>query len=431
MNWLFSQALVEAFSADTCSDGAPSALSSGTPTPRAFCAPDKMTDFSRPSRFGMTFGPLTDDRGAELLTWFLAGFRARTLALPEKATASMANDPDCGRKWRGSLARYDHDSRSWKTAQHSLLGDSDEFSETWPRWGTTRGGELYLLPMPALRTEGSESGLWPTPRAQEAKHGAATQWELNTDHAGTRDSLRVQVVKRMWPTPIANDAQKRGNFDPIRSYGLAGAVKLWPTPNASDNRDRGNMSDPAIQRRIEKGKQIGLSMAVKDGTQAGSLNPTWVEWLMNWPMGWTSLEPLDEHEAEYWKEASTAPVSHSGGRPLRPVWWEHDPSETPQGPRSEQQQPRKHRLALRELPCGGTHDSSAGQLRNLRRDVPAEANQTQHALRKSGVPHRKGPAVGRVAVGVIARVDRLTAIGNGQCPQAAALAWRCLTEAAA
>jgi hypothetical protein len=24
----------------------------------------------------------------------------------------------------------------------------------------------------------------------------------------------------------------------------------------------------------------------------GSLNPTWVEWLMGWPLGWTDLKPL-------------------------------------------------------------------------------------------------------------------------------------------
>lgn len=254
MSWLYSQALVAEYSEATCSDGAQSALSSGTPTPRAFLPPDRMTDFSRPSRFGMTFGPLTDDLGGELLTWFLAASRARTSALPERVTDSAASDPACGQRWRGSLARYDHDTRSWRTAQHSLLGGSDEYSETWPRWGTTVAGELYLLPTLVRPTGASESG--------------------------------------SWPTPIANDAQKRGNFDPLRSWGLAGAVKLWPTPNASDNRDRGNMSDPAVQRRIAMGKQIGLSMAVKDGPQAGSLNPTWVEWLMGWPLGWTDLQPL-------------------------------------------------------------------------------------------------------------------------------------------
>ncbi len=38
------------------------------------------------------------------------------------------------------------------------------------------------------------------------------------------------------------------------------------------------------------------------------------------------------------------------------------------------------------------------------------------------------PAVGRVAHGVAARVDRLKAIGNGQVPAVAALAWRILSE---
>jgi len=38
------------------------------------------------------------------------------------------------------------------------------------------------------------------------------------------------------------------------------------------------------------------------------------------------------------------------------------------------------------------------------------------------------PELGRVAHGVACRVDRLKAIGNGQVPQVAALAWRILAE---
>lgn len=38
------------------------------------------------------------------------------------------------------------------------------------------------------------------------------------------------------------------------------------------------------------------------------------------------------------------------------------------------------------------------------------------------------PDVGRVVNGMAARVDRLKAIGNGQCPQAMALAWNMLSE---
>ena len=78
MSWLFSQALVEAYSAGISLDGEPSAPSSGNPIPQAYCAPDKMTVFSRLSRFGMTFKPLMENLGEELLTLYLGDFHART-----------------------------------------------------------------------------------------------------------------------------------------------------------------------------------------------------------------------------------------------------------------------------------------------------------------------------------------------------------------
>jgi hypothetical protein len=74
MSWLFSQALVEEYLGDICSDGEPSAQSNGNHTQQAYCAPDKMTDFSRLSQFGMMFKPLTESRGEELLMLFRADF---------------------------------------------------------------------------------------------------------------------------------------------------------------------------------------------------------------------------------------------------------------------------------------------------------------------------------------------------------------------
>jgi hypothetical protein len=78
MSWLFSQALVEEYSEASSLDGAQSAQSSGSHTQQAYCAPDKMTAFSRLSRFGMTYKPLTATHGEALLMSCLAAFRAKT-----------------------------------------------------------------------------------------------------------------------------------------------------------------------------------------------------------------------------------------------------------------------------------------------------------------------------------------------------------------
>jgi len=82
MSWLFSQALVAEYSADTSLAGELSAPSSGNPTQQAFLSHGKTTGFSRLSRFGMTCKPLTEYRGEALLMSYLAASRARTSAQP-------------------------------------------------------------------------------------------------------------------------------------------------------------------------------------------------------------------------------------------------------------------------------------------------------------------------------------------------------------
>jgi len=120
------------------------------------------------------------------------------------------------------------------------------------------------------RTEGKGSGFWPTPRAQDSKHGAATEWELTTDHAGTKDSLRVHVAKRgMWPTPRANNAMAE-DVSTIRERGV----------------DKGRLEERVAQHEEAKG--------------GGQLNPNWVEWLMGWPIGWTDLKPLETDRFHEW-----------------------------------------------------------------------------------------------------------------------------------
>jgi hypothetical protein len=313
MSWLYSQALVEEYLGDICLDGEQSVPLNGKPIQQAYCAPDKMTKFSRLSRFGMTYKPLTENLGEELLTLYLEDFHAKTSAQQGEAQELTENDQVCGSTWQGSLARLDPDTLLWKTAQCSLLEDLELSLQTFPRWGLMQNGALYPLPTLVQTISEKEFGLEPnnetffhTPNTTGMDGGSNSrkalkkrldQWPtpLASDWKPRGPNSKQQGLgeKVKWPTPTCHNANEKGSPSEFNrdSPGL-GTVVLWfPTPQASDNRDRGNMSNPSIQRRIALGKQIMLSQSVD--RNSGQLNPTWVEWLMGWPLGWTDLKPLE------------------------------------------------------------------------------------------------------------------------------------------
>ena len=265
MSWLFSRALVAEYSAGTCSDGEPSAPSSVTPTPQAYWSPGKTTDTCPRFRYGMTFARLTADRGADVLTSFQEAFPARTFRRPAKEKESTASAPGCGESSRESFAKYDRDSCLWKTRQCLLAGDLEEFSETWPRWGSTWNGESYRRRSPfgltALRpfiTNGTASGL----------------------------SLKA-------PTPTVCGLHNRKGASPTSGDGLSTFVKRLAikvaTPTACDWKS-GKASQATMERNSRPlREQVG-----------GSLNPPWVEWLMGWPIGWTDCAPLATDKFRQW-----------------------------------------------------------------------------------------------------------------------------------
>ncbi len=303
MSWLFSQVLVEEYLGENFSDGEPSVPLNGNPTQLAYLSQDKMTVFSRLSRFGMTFKPLTGSRGEELLTLYLEDFHARTLVQQEGEQELTESDQECGEKWRGSFTKYSPDSHSWKTHQCSLLGDLEPFLETWPRWGLMRDGECWEQPTLEQTIRGTESGslqeIWPTPRSCSAMAARITPESAWNEKRNP--NLETIVGRVMWPTPTCHNAKEAGypaEFNrKTPTLAATVAMRKFPTPQASDNRDRGNLSSGATQRRMEKGKQISLSQSVSH--TSGALNPMWVEWLMGWPLGWTDLNPLETDKSHY------------------------------------------------------------------------------------------------------------------------------------
>jgi len=298
MSWLFSQVLVGEYLGDICSDGEQSVQSNGSHIQQAYCLPDKMTEYSRLSRFGMTFKPLTEDRGEALLMSYLAAFPAKTSLPQEKAQGLKESDQECGEKWRGSFTKYDPDSSSWKTHQCSLLGGLDEFSETWPRWGLMRDGECWEQQMSAHRTSETESGFVPD--------GETFFHTPNTTGMDGGNNSRKALKKRQesWPTPCATDYKGSGKTGELRDrldYAVErGATKsktyTWPTP-----RTKGMCGGTGSWELLKKNTTIEEARQMGAGN-GGKLNPTWVEWLMGWPLGWTDLKPLEMDKFQKWQE---------------------------------------------------------------------------------------------------------------------------------
>ncbi len=196
MSWLFSQALVEEYSAATCSDGVPSAQLSVMSTPHKFSRRGKTIKSSSLSLFGLTCEVLMENHGKELLMSFLEGFPVRTSVPQERGQVSMALKAVSGRTWPGSSVKFNQSSLSWKTAQHSLLGESESFSETWPQWGLMLDGECFELQSPDLDMQEQEYGsLLPTPSGVNGgtNHcmGRIDEW------GGSSNPLRGTVIGSM------------------------------------------------------------------------------------------------------------------------------------------------------------------------------------------------------------------------------------------
>ena len=299
MSWLFSRALVEEYSAGDCSGGEPCAPLSVMPTHHKFWCNDKTMEPSTLSRFGLTCAVLTDARGEALLMSFQAASPARTSAQPAKAQDSPALDQGSGEKWHGSWTRFDPDSCLWKTAQFSLLGDLELFSETWPRSGLMRNGECFPLPALERRTSANESGFWPTPCTP---NGGRVNKAADIATKGSRpDGRKVQIslesAAKSWQTPRANDGEKRGDFDATnKRNGVAGEAKAWGTPTTRDHKDSGDCSNVPENGLLGRMAKSWSGMTDKPG----SLSPEFHLWLMGWPTGWTALEPLEMDKYRLW-----------------------------------------------------------------------------------------------------------------------------------
>jgi hypothetical protein len=234
----------------------------------------------------VSIGPVS--RATEISETFLfpsesmlsaADSHARTFPLPERAEDSKGSDPLFGGKCFDSFAKLSPDGswlKMYQGSSQAIMGGSwEEFLETWPANFLMRGRECYQRPEWEPRTLDDEYSFWRTPSASEADHGGPNARD-------SKGGLHLSAQVAMFPTPRAQSARGSGPSRTGHRTDLQTAARAWSPPCARDGQERGPC-DP--EKRIEQGHSVSLHDQI-----GGQLNPTWVEWLMGFPLGWTALD---------------------------------------------------------------------------------------------------------------------------------------------
>jgi DNA (cytosine-5)-methyltransferase 1 len=160
--------------------------------------------------------------------------------------------------------------------------------------------------------EGAATAMWPTATAEDAESSQARR---------EKDVTLTEAVK-LWPTPRKQEAEsgpdyaRRGRSnsggDDLTTDQVHSLPALTTTPPGSGSSETAPSSRPRqwltpqtpsphdSDNTVGTGRrnQRGLDHQAIELTGRPKLNPLFVEWLMGWPIGWTSLAPLGSGSRE-------------------------------------------------------------------------------------------------------------------------------------
>jgi hypothetical protein len=223
------------------------------------------------------------ERSIGSMSWW-ADSHARTSAWRAAVRALKANEADCGLRCSDAFAWFDPSTLSWRTFQVSLTGDSTPFLGVWPLALMMRRSIVYRRQPSGRAIDAIGSSSLPTP--------SATPYGTNrspSNGARVRPSLQTMASKNLWPTPWASASHGAG-LHGKGGMDLQTAVKQGesarPTPR-SHCVDMGTLLMAKYSGQARKKRLPGSDYDPENG---GMLNPTWVEWLMGFPIGWTDSD---------------------------------------------------------------------------------------------------------------------------------------------
>jgi hypothetical protein len=268
---------------------------------------------------------MTDLFGQEVAPVSRSAPPARAMSLQMSATY--------GRRSSGSSASAALSlSLASRLQARTLLLGSTMFALTWKARVTPSGRSIPALRASALRTSGKGCIGWPTTRSQDAKHGAATVYEMR-ERWKVHPQLHMAAQLSSWPTPQVADVNASRVKNP-QEYSMkqmqrensgsnlawtAQALSSWSTPTKADA-DKMTGRPESIPARMAAGKQIGVvgeatlvvSGATLNGSPAetekpGQLNPAFSRWLMGLPEEWDACAPTETPSSLRKRKPSLSP----------------------------------------------------------------------------------------------------------------------------
>jgi hypothetical protein len=225
---------------------------------------------------------------------------------------------------------------------------SDRCKTIWKKKVSKSNVLLFQLQASVLGIKEKEFGLWATPNTMDTlppRSEKAVIRQMTTARKGStkpsnlREQVHPETMKMygwMYPTPTQDSASERTKKYKQGGTPLPLAVKMYPTPSASCQMDVVAPPETVKQNskgwsvtRVGTGTKFGAKLndvvnkiyntpttndaknltfpksqtdrsslignMIKEGMPklGGKLNPTFVEFLMGYPMDWTKIEPTE------------------------------------------------------------------------------------------------------------------------------------------
>jgi hypothetical protein len=133
------------------------------------------------------------------------------------------------------------------------------------------------------------------------KNGSFARYDHASSTWRTVQCSLLEDLAESWATwprwgSMLNGASSERTIPMLRTRGKGSG--FWPTLTASIGKKCGG-------RHKGKTDTLASRLAEVEGlstTSTGRVNPTWSEWLMGFPSGWSAIEPLEMHKFQEWQQ---------------------------------------------------------------------------------------------------------------------------------